>query len=73
MDSPATYLQWGFILISQPNLLVIVSMLVLFAIALILPFPHGNEGGVSRAGSARLDTLRGDSPLRKEGGDGRSS
>jgi len=44
MDSPATYLHWGFILISVPNLLVIGTMIVLFAIALIAPFPHGEEG-----------------------------
>ena len=43
MDTPATYLHWGFILISVPNLLVIVGMIVLFAIALIVPFPHGEE------------------------------
>jgi hypothetical protein len=44
MDSPATYFQWGFILISVPNLLAIVGMIVLFAIALVVPFPHGGEG-----------------------------
>jgi hypothetical protein len=43
MDSPATYLHWGFILISVPNLLVIGLMLVLFAVALVAPFPHGDE------------------------------
>jgi hypothetical protein len=43
MDSPATYLHWGFILISVPNLLVIVAMIVLFAIALVAPFPHHDE------------------------------
>ena len=43
MDSPATYLHWGFILISMPNLLLIAGMLVLFAIALIAPFPKGKE------------------------------
>jgi hypothetical protein len=42
VDQPAGYLHWGFILISWPNLLVIGLMVVLFAIALILPFPgHG--------------------------------
>lgn len=41
MDSPAHYFQWSFILISLPNLIVIGGMLVLFAIALVLPFPHG--------------------------------
>jgi len=43
MDSPATYLHWGFILISVPNLLVIIGMIVLFAIALVAPFPHGGK------------------------------
>jgi len=45
MDSPATYLHWGFIYISWPNLLVILGMLILFAIALIAPFPHSKEVG----------------------------
>ena len=43
MDSPTTYVHWGFILISVPNLLVIAGMIVLFAIALVAPFPHGSE------------------------------
>jgi hypothetical protein len=43
MDSPTTYFHWGFILISLPNLLVIAAMVVLFAIALVAPFPHGGE------------------------------
>jgi len=42
--SPATYFHWGFILISVPNLVVIGGMIVLFAIALIAPFPHSGEG-----------------------------
>jgi hypothetical protein len=40
MDQPAGYLHWGFILISWPNLLLIGLMVVLFALALILPFPR---------------------------------
>jgi hypothetical protein len=43
MDAPATYFHWGFILISVPNLIVIGGMIVLFAIALIAPFPHAEE------------------------------
>ena len=43
MDSPTTYFHWGFILISLPNLLVIAGMVVLFAIALVAPFPHGGQ------------------------------
>ena len=44
MDTPTAYFNSGFILISVPNLVVIVGMIVLFAIALIAPFPHGEEG-----------------------------
>jgi phage shock protein PspC (stress-responsive transcriptional regulator) len=39
MDTPATYIQLAFIVISVPNLLVIVGMIVLFIVALIAPFP----------------------------------
>src|SRR6266566_4684429 len=44
MDTPTTYFHWGFILISVPNLLVIAGMIVLFAIALVIPFPHTEAG-----------------------------
>jgi hypothetical protein len=40
MDAPATYLSWGFILISVPNLLMIVGMIIVFILALVAPFPH---------------------------------
>jgi hypothetical protein len=39
MDPPGTYLHWGVIQISAANLTVIVLMLVVFALALFLPFP----------------------------------
>ena len=48
MDSPATYIHWAFILISLPNLLVIGGMLLLFAVALVAPFPHTGEGDDGR-------------------------
>ena len=40
MNSPAPYLHVGFVLISLSNLFLIVFMLILFAVALIAPFPH---------------------------------
>lgn len=43
MDAPAPYYQWGFIQISLPNLVVIVVMLLLFVLALVLPFPGHAE------------------------------
>ncbi len=39
MDASATYLQVGFILISVPNALVIVGMIVLLIAAVLAPFP----------------------------------
>ncbi len=39
MDQPAGYLHWGFILISYPNLILLGLMIVLFLLALFLPFP----------------------------------
>ena len=39
MDQPAPYLHWGFILISLPNLGLIIFMAVLFTLAIFLPFP----------------------------------
>ena len=48
MDSPTTYFHWGFILISLPNLLVIAGMVLLFAIALVAPFPHSERSDDGR-------------------------
>ncbi|MFI5261257.1 MAG: hypothetical protein ACHQZR_01730 [Candidatus Limnocylindrales bacterium] len=44
MDAPATYLNWGFILLSIPNLLMIVGMIVVFVAALLVPFPQHGAG-----------------------------
>jgi hypothetical protein len=43
MDAPANYVQVGFILISVPNLLLIIGMLVVFVAALLAPFPGHHE------------------------------
>jgi len=40
VDAPAPYFHWGFILISLPNLILILVMLLIFAAALVVPFPH---------------------------------
>jgi len=45
LDTPATYLHLGFIVISLPNLLLIAGMVLLFVVALILPFPHPGSSG----------------------------
>jgi hypothetical protein len=39
LNGPGHYLHWGFIQMSYANAIVIVSMAVVFALALVLPFP----------------------------------
>lgn len=39
LDSPAKYLNWGPISISVPNLIMIGLTVLLFALALVIPFP----------------------------------
>jgi hypothetical protein len=39
VNSPGAYLHWGIVQISAANLIVILLMLLVFAIALFAPFP----------------------------------
>ena len=43
MDGVGPYLHWGVIQISVANLVVILLMLAVFALALFLPFPGGRR------------------------------
>jgi hypothetical protein len=43
LNHPGRYLHWGVIQISYANLVVIAVMLVLFGLALVLPFPKGRS------------------------------
>jgi len=43
LDTPAAYLNWNFILISIPNLLMILGMIALFVVALLAPFPGHDD------------------------------
>jgi hypothetical protein len=38
------YLHWGFIQLSVANLVVILAMIVVFVVALLLPFPLRRGG-----------------------------
>jgi hypothetical protein len=40
-----TYIHWGVVSISLTNLLVVVGMVVVFVLALVVPFPgrHGHR------------------------------
>ena len=48
MDQVPHYVQWWFIQISVPNLIVIVLMLIVFGLALVLPYPHRRARGSPR-------------------------
>ena len=43
MDVVGPYLHWGVVQISLANLIVILLMLVVFALALFLPFPGSKQ------------------------------
>ena len=43
LDHPGHYLHWGVVQISVANLTVIVLMLVLFGLAVLLPFREDDD------------------------------
>jgi hypothetical protein len=43
MNHPGYYLHWGVIQISLANVIVIGLMLLVFVLALVLPFPRGRQ------------------------------
>jgi hypothetical protein len=43
LNHPTTYVQKGWFSISVPNLTVIVVMVVVFVLALLVPFPKAKE------------------------------
>jgi hypothetical protein len=45
-DAPGKYIHWGVIQISVANLAIIGVMVLLFILALVVPFPtHDDESG----------------------------
>ncbi len=40
LNHPGHYVHWGFIQISLANLIVIILMIVVFVLAIALPFPR---------------------------------
>ena len=45
------YIHWGVLQISVTNLVIIVAMLVVFALALVVPFVRGHESEDEQDGS----------------------
>ena len=45
LNHHATYVHWHFIDLSLSNILLIAVMLLVFALAILLPFPHHEGAG----------------------------
>jgi hypothetical protein len=43
LNHPGHYVHWGVVQISVANLVVIILMVLVFAAALVLPFPKGRR------------------------------
>jgi large-conductance mechanosensitive channel len=44
LDSPAHYIHWGFFQMSLANFILIITMIVVFVLAILLPFPTRKRG-----------------------------
>ncbi len=44
LNQPAEYVHWHFFQMSAGNIAVIVAMLIVFALAILLPFPGSHRG-----------------------------
>ena len=51
----ARYLDWGVIQISLTNFLIVIGMVVLFVLALVVPFPHSAD---DRTGEGHIDVAK---------------
>ena len=45
LNGSGHYIHWGFIQMSVANFVVIVLMVVVFVLAILLPFPKRKRGG----------------------------
>ena len=43
LNHPQQYLHWSFISISEANLIIIATMIIIFGLAVILPFPRPKQ------------------------------
>lgn len=48
LSRPAYFLHWGVVQLSLANFLVIVTMVILFVLALVIPFPHARRDAQER-------------------------
>lgn len=63
LNEPAHVVHWHFFQMSDANIAVILAMLVVFALALVVPFPGAERRQVAREQAAQA-------PPRRPVGDG---
>ncbi|MHB1510840.1 MAG: cytochrome b N-terminal domain-containing protein [Acidimicrobiales bacterium] len=73
LTPPGHYIHWGFILISLANLLVIVAMLIVFVLALTMPFVHSRRAHRDRDTNSAHDGAPADGPAMASGAVGSAS
>jgi cytochrome b/b6/petB-like protein len=56
LDQPGTYLHWSIFAVSVANLVLIAVMVVIFGLALILPFPRGRTYPPAPEGTGAADS-----------------
>ena len=52
-EGAGRYVHWGVIQISQTNLIIISVMILLFVLALVVPFPSGHGDHSDKQGRGR--------------------
>jgi hypothetical protein len=52
-EGAGRYVHWGVIQISVANLAIIAVMIVLFVLALVVPFPSAHDSGSDGKGEGR--------------------
>ena len=52
-EAPGRYIQWGVIQISMANFTIICVMIVLFILAVVVPFPSGHDQKDEQEGRRR--------------------
>lgn len=65
LNQPAHYVDWHFFQMSVANVSVIIAMLIVFALAILLPFP-----GTRRRAAERRARERGSAASAGEGASG---
>ena len=59
LDPPGRYLHWSIFTVSVANLVLIAVMVVIFGLALLLPFPGRGHAEANRTADSSIETASG--------------